>query len=187
MRKLIVQHWTSLDGFAADNEGKLDFFIQTIRPIYQGDYENFLDSIDCILFGRSTYALFSSTWPDRPIEEDFLATKINTTPKIVFSKSLTQAPWGKYQPATVDSSDPILSIKKLKSAEGKNIILWGSVSITQLAMRENLIDEYHLIICPTLTGGGKRLMPALPNPLPLTLLNSKQYDNGTVLLRYRVQ
>jgi dihydrofolate reductase len=187
MRTLIVQEWISLDGYASDKNNSLDFFIPIVREVYTDEYhKNFLDPIDCIVFGRKTYQQFAALWPNRPTEEDLLARKINTEQKIVFSNSITEAPWGKWNAATVEAGDPVSNMRKLKSAQGKNIVLWGSVSIAHLLMRENLVDEYHLLICPTLTGGGRKFFPEGVNTNALTLVECKRYNSGMVGLQYRV-
>lgn len=66
MRKLIIQEWISLDGFATDKNNKLDFFASTVRDIYKDEYyAKCLNNIDCILFGSNTYKEFSKVWPER--------------------------------------------------------------------------------------------------------------------------
>jgi dihydrofolate reductase len=134
MRQLIVQEWISLDGFATDKNGKLDFFTPTVRDIYMDEYyAECLNNIDCILFGKNTYKQFSAVWPER--NGDMISEKINSSEKLVFSKSLTNAPWGKWGFATVVSTDLQSKIKELKSVPGKNIIIWGSLSLAQQAMK----------------------------------------------------
>jgi dihydrofolate reductase len=131
MRQLIIQEWLSLDGFATDRENKHDFFAPTVRDIYKDEYYvNCLDSIDCILFGKHTYNQFSEVWPSR--SGDMLSQKINNTGKIVFSKSIGTAPWGEWTPATVESGDIRSKIQELKSRPGKNIVIWGSLSLAQM-------------------------------------------------------
>jgi dihydrofolate reductase len=184
MRKLIVQEWMSLDGFATDKENKLEFFASTVRDIYKDDYYGkCLNNIDCILFGKNTYQQFSEMWPKR--NGDLISEKMNTSEKIVFSKSLASAPWGKWGPATIVSTDLRSKIKELKSVPGKNIITWGSLSVAQQSMKDQHIDEYHIHICTIITGGGRRLFRD-ENSNFLKLIHSKTFDNGVVSLHYQV-
>src|ERR1044071_1150874 len=128
MRKIIVEEWISLDGYVSDKQGKLDFFTSTVRDAYADTRQvKFLESIDCILFGRKTYELFAARWPERPIDNDPLAEKINKGKKIVFSNTLTKAPWGKWPDAEVAGDDPVSTIKQLKLLPGNNIVIWGSL------------------------------------------------------------
>lgn len=187
MRKLIIEEWMSLDGYAADKNGQLDFFPSTEANKYSDeDQLKFMDSIDTILLGRITYQLFADFWPTATSSTEIIADKLNETRKIVFSNTLKQAPWGKWPEAEIISGDAIKEIKLLKEKEGKNLVLWGSISLVQALMRENLIDEYHIQICPTLTGGGRSLFPDSENYKNFKLVDFRKYDTGVVYLHYEL-
>lgn len=81
-------------------------------------------------------------------ETEIIADKLNSTDEIVFSGSLTRAPWGKWPYATIVKTDDSKEVFKLKSEPGKYLVLWGSTSLLQSLIKENLIDEYRLRICP---------------------------------------
>lgn len=184
-RKLILEEWLSLDGHMSDKAGKLDFFAKHVRESYTTAFRaDLLNSIDTILFGRKTYQQFSALWPERPVENDILAEKINTLNKIVFSGSLESAPWGKWTEAKVEAGNPVEKIKLLKSQPGKNMVLWGSISLAQILIKQGLVDEYHLHLCPTITGGGRKLFEGELNALHLSLTDAKPFANGVVLLKY---
>jgi dihydrofolate reductase len=188
MKKLIVQEWISLDGYATDKDSKLDFFAPSVRETYSDDYfKSFLNDIDCILMGRKTYEQFAAVWAGRPIEGDLLARVMNTAQKIVFSKTLSRAPWGEWKEATIETEDPVARIKKLKQVDGKNIMLWASLSLAALLIRENLVDEYRMFICPTITGGGRKFPSEGSNRATLKLIDSKHFNNGVVSTSYKVQ
>src|SRR5690348_8302333 len=100
MRKLIVEEWLSLDGFAEDRHGQLDFFPTTEESRYADAQQlKFLDTVDTILLGRKTYELFVDYWPTASVEKEMIADKLNEIPKIVCSNSLKRAPWGKWKEA----------------------------------------------------------------------------------------
>lgn len=188
MRKVILEQWISLDGYISDREGKLDFFAKLVRETYlASDRVKFLDSIDCILFGRKTYEQFASLWPQRPIESDPLADKVNRGKKIVFSNSLNNAPWGTWPEAGIENDDPISKIRILKTSPGKNMVLWGSITLAQALMKENLVDEIHLHVCPTLLGGGRSLFVSGLNPTSLELSETRSYGPGIVFLNYHIK
>jgi len=65
MRKLILEEWLSLDGFAVDKNGRLDFFPQAKRISSRQDQLKFLDSVGTIILGRKTYELFVDFWRRR--------------------------------------------------------------------------------------------------------------------------
>lgn len=186
MRKVILSEWVSLDGCVADKKGQLDFFAGLVRQTYaEADQLKFLETIDTILLGRKTYEQFSRIWPDRPGDEEYLADRMNGVKKIVFSNTLKSAPWGKWPGADIAGGDPVSKIKQLKSLPGKNIVLWASISLAQALMKENLIDEYRIFLCPVLTAGGRKLFTEEMDPAVLQLLAVSHYDSGIISLVYR--
>ena len=188
MRKLILEEWVSLDGYVADKDGGLDFFTHLTpdqNTYSDQDQLRFLETVDTILLGRKTYELFVGFWPTATIDQEAIADKLNQTKKIVFSNSLTKAPWGKWEEAEVLGGDAISNIQRLKSVPGKNMVLWGSISLAQSLMKENLIDEYHIQLCPVLTGGGRSLFTGPAKANNLQLMEVRQYNTGTVFLNYQ--
>lgn len=189
MRKLILEEWMSLDGHVTDRNGQLDFFTRlTPEQNTYSDAEQlrFLDSVDTILLGRKTYELFVDFWPTATTEQEVIADKLNALPKAVFSNTLTSAPWGTWPAARIINGDPAEAITKLKSMPGKNIVLWGSISLAQTLMGNNLVDEYRIQLCPIVTGGGRRLFADQVDLPFFSLAESRQYNTGTVFLRYQL-
>jgi dihydrofolate reductase len=187
MRNVILQEFVTLDGFAAASDGSVDF----VPAATTGDQSfgqrqmEFMESIDAILLGRVTYTMFAGYWPNVTSGDDRpFADKINAIPKAVFSKTLGSAPWGRFDPATVVKSDAAKEVAKLKQAPGKDMVIWGSISLAQSLMDEGLIDEYQLIVCPVVMGRGKHLFRDARDAPDLKLLTSKAFDRGTVLLAY---
>src|SRR5262245_20466271 len=106
MRKLILEEWLSLDGFAVDAHGKLDFFPPSETDKYSDkDQLKFLDTVDTILLGRKTYELFVGFWPTATTDTELVAERLNSIPKIIFSNTLKEAPWGRWPPARIVSGD----------------------------------------------------------------------------------
>src|SRR6266536_2553663 len=147
MRKLILEEWVSLDGYVADKNGQLDFFTNLTpeqNKYSDSDQLKFLETIDAILLGRKTYELFVDFWPSATTDKEVIADKLNETKKIVFSNTLTNAPWGQWPEADIITGEATAAIKKLKLLTGKNMVMWGSISLAQSLMKENLIDESYL-------------------------------------------
>lgn len=183
-----MEEWVSLDGYVADKDGQLNFFtdITPEQNTYSdNDQLKFLESVDLILLGRKTYELFVEFWPTATTAQEAIADRLNELPKVVFSNTLKEAPWGKWKSAEVISGDAIAAIKDLKSRPGKNMVLWGSISLTQALIKENMIDEYHIQLCPVLTGGGRRLFEQETDFSKLMLSDMRRYDTGLVLLNYK--
>lgn len=188
MRKLIAEEWMSVDGYVADKNGELDFFT-SLNPeenkYSDADQLKFLETVDTILLGRKTYELFVDFWPTATNDKEAIADKLNGTSKIVFSNTITNASWGKWPAAHVISGDAVAAIKELKTQPGKDMVVWGSISLVQSLMKANLIDEYHIQLCPIITGGGRSLFSQPADTLPLRLAALRQYNTGTVFLNYQ--
>ncbi len=187
MRKLIVEEWVSLDGYAADLQGKTEFFPST-EDNKQSDEDQLLalESVDTILIGRKTYDIFVDFWPKVTVNQEILSDKLNAIPKAVVSNTLKTAPWGRWPEATVLAGDGVEGVKKLKEKVGDDIIVWGSVSLVQSLMKANLIDEYRIHVCPARLGAGRRLFSDDNSFQGLQLIETKAYaKTGVVLLKYR--
>ena len=184
MRKLIFQEFISLDGYAADKENSTKFFEGP--EFSEGSDEDLLaemDRFDRILLGANTYKMFVDFWPEADSREQIVADKLNSIPKIVFSNTLKTAPWGTWPAASVIAGDAVAAIKKLKKEDGREMVLWGSISLAQDLMKANVIDEYQLRFVPVILGGGKLLFSER-DQLPLQLTKSKSYPSGLLLAHY---
>ena len=185
MRRLILEEWISLDGFAADREGTLDFFPEGEEDRFSDrDQLEFLESVDTILLGRRTYELFVDFWPTATTDEGIIADRLNELPKLVFSTTLREAPWGAWPPARVVNGDAVDEIRRMKEQDGGHMVVWGSLSLAQSLIEADLVDEYHFQLCPTVVGGGQPLFPALPSYANLHRVNVRTYDTGVVFLHY---
>ena len=185
MSRLIVQEFISLDGLAAGPNSEVDF----IPAAAQGDAgvaENqlrFIDTIDTIVLGRVTYEMFAGYWPTATGDDKPFADKINATPKVVFSRTLERAPWGSWDDASISKDDPREEIPRLRERAGKDILVWGSLTLVRALADAGLVDEYQLWLLPVVLGGGRPLF-AGSEPTTMRLLGATTTDNGATLLRY---
>jgi dihydrofolate reductase len=146
-------------------------------------YGSFL--VDTLLIGRLTYELCSGYWPNKNGDVNPTADHINRTPKIVFSKTLETAPWGKLDNVRVIKDNITEKIQNLKHQSGKDMMIWGSTSIVQTFTNLGLIDEYRLLVCPVVLGSGIPLFENINDRVNLKLVKSKKYKNGVVSLYYQ--
>ena len=187
MRKLIIEEWISLDGFVADKDGGLDFFTNLTseqNKYSDADQLKFIESLDTILLGRKTYELFVKFWPTATTDQEVIADKLNGTSKIVFSNTIDKAPWGNWPDAQVKKGDATKVIRELKTMKGKDMVVWGSISLVQSLMKENLVDEFHFQLCPTILGDGRGLFSQQLNATQLALKEVRKYETGTIFLSY---
>ena len=82
--------------------------------------------------------------------------------------------------AVLDSSVRSIAIRSHES--GKDMVLWGSISLAQALIKANVIDEYQLRIVPVLLGGGRLLFS--DSELDLELTKTKAYSSGLLLAHY---
>lgn len=186
MRKVILQNFVTIDGFAAAPNGETDFiaaYAARNDTSFQTDAVRFLDTVDTMLLGANTYKLFAGYWPEAT-EEGAFADKLNALSKVVASSTLERALWGKWEEAEI-TSKPVKRIMRLKEQTGKNIVVWGSLTLAQSLIKEGLIDEYQLRVCPIILGEGTPLFAGDIAAPDMDLLDSKTYDEGMVLLRYQ--
>src|SRR5258707_13717978 len=62
----------------------------------------------------------------------------------------------------------------------------GGPALAAHAIRAGLVDEYHLLVVPTVLGGGKRILPSNVC-VRLDLLDERPFANGMVYLRFLTQ
>jgi dihydrofolate reductase len=189
MRKFVVQQFVTLDGYAAGPNGELDFVTEagasadpTEGPFVEKQLA-FIESLGTILLGAVTYRGFAEYWPEQTTETQAIADALNATPKVVFSSTLESAPWGKWEPARLVSGSASEEVRRLKAESGGDMVVWGSLTLSDSLMRDSLVDEYRLQILPVVLGRGKRLFKEGVPPQHLNLLESDMYD-GMVAVRY---
>jgi dihydrofolate reductase len=187
MRKLIVQEFVSLDGLAAGPGGSVDFVPAATRGdrSFGREQMTFLESVDLILLGRVTYELFAGHWPNVNEGDDKpFADRLNSTPKVVFSQTLGRAPWGGWDEARIVKHNAADEVARLKRQSGRDMVLWGSISLAQHLMDRDLVDEYRLVMCPIILGGGRPLFREDGGPITMKLMSGRPMDRGAVSLTY---
>lgn len=186
MRKLIVQQWVTVDNIAAEADGGMSFV--TAQPFAVSTDEDlkasvmeFIDTIDTMILGANTYAMFSDYWPTAKDQGRF-GEKLNQLTKFVASTKLLDAPWGNFPAATI-THDPVATIRELKPQSGKDICLWGSLTLMQSMFDADVVDEVQLRVCPTTRGKGTYMFR---DRRDMQLIEARSFENGVVLLRYDV-
>jgi dihydrofolate reductase len=130
------------------------------------------------IMGRVTYQEMASVWPTATGE---YAAPMNDIPKVVFSRTLTEAAWPE---STIARGDLAEEIAALKAQPGGEIIAWGGAGFVQALSRANLIDQYAIVVQPVVYGGGKPIFSDLRDALHLRLLGTTTYSSGTMLHLY---
>jgi len=136
---------------------------------------------DTMLYGRVTYEMLYPYWSALKNNEMGVAEKLNTVEKYVVSTSLKDAAW---QNTTIISKDVIPAIQSLKEQPGGNILVQGSVTLTNALLKAGLVDELKLLVHPYIAGNGKKLFDGEVTSA-LQLVNSRQLEQGVTLLQYK--
>jgi dihydrofolate reductase len=188
VRNIIVSMRVTLDGFIAGLQGEMDwmeeFFDKTLA-----NYESELQkTVDTTLFGRVTYQGFESYWPKVALDPSSpqglaeYAHQLNAMRKLVFSKTLSRAEWN--NSVLVHEIVPE-EITKMKQEPGRDMVIYGSISIVQALTNLGLIDRYQLLVYPILLGSGKPLFQDILHTVKLSLVSTKTHPSGVMELSYQ--
>ncbi|WP_315823960.1 dihydrofolate reductase family protein [Paraflavitalea speifideaquila] len=133
-----------------------------------------------MLLGRKTYDEFLGYWPNAG---DFpMANAINAATKYIVTHRPESLEWG---PVKNLSKDIIEEVRNLKSTDGPDLVLCGSISLTSLLLDAGLTDEVTLIVYPVLLGRGKRLLSDSFDARKLEFVRTANTPTGVLLNTYR--
>ena len=173
-RKVILYIAVSMDGFIADQAGKIDWLETTTEFIEEDNsYAEFYARIDTVILGRTTYdqvvnELAPGNYPYKDATSYVLTSRLEENQENVI---FTQA-------------DLASLVRELKSQPGKDIWLVGGSSVVMPLLKANLIDEYQLSTLPILLGEGIRLFTEFQPAIVLETVKSS-LRNGIVATTYR--
>ncbi|GAB3035290.1 dihydrofolate reductase family protein [Spirosoma pulveris] len=173
MRKLILYIATSLDGYIARVDGRVDW-LESISNPDQLDYgyADFLASVDTTLMGNSTYQTILGFGGEFPY-----ADKLN----YVFSR---QASLTDTNDVRFVTDDPAIFVKSLKNQPGKDIWLVGGGQLNTVLLNAGLIDRLIITLAPVSLGTGIPLFGADAVETQFTLLTSEPFETGFLQVVY---
>jgi dihydrofolate reductase len=181
--RTIVIAFTTLDGFVQDPDGRGGtpnggWAFRHGPEAVAGDKFRLGPILDTgvLVLGRKTWELFSRIWPGR--SDDF-SRAMNRIPKLVASRTLTD--FGAWQNSSRVDGDLLEAIERQKGE--RDVVVTGSASVVHALERQDRVDEYRLLVFPTILGGGTRLFEAGSAPLDLRLV-SVEKSGAAALLRY---
>ena len=179
MRKLIAALNMTLDGVCDHTAGLPD------EEIHQ-HYADLLRNAGAVLYGRTTFQLMTY-WQTaaqqptgHPATDGFAAT-MDQVPKVVFSRTLHQLDWASARLATRNLQEEVVA---LKQQAGKDLVV-GSRSVIIQLLQLGLVDELQLCVHPVVAGTGLLFFAGLTDRVPLTLLRTKTFGGGAVVLYYQ--
>jgi dihydrofolate reductase len=134
-----------------------------------------------LLLGRRTYDIWSEYWPKAPSSP--MADGLNAAKKYVATHRPESLEWGPFEGL---GPDIVQGVRRIKSQEGPNLILWGSSTLTSMLLDHGLADEVVLVVYPVLLGTGKRFFAQGTSPRSLELVGTKAMPSGIILTSYKV-
>jgi dihydrofolate reductase len=156
-------------------------FDDNVTNPFHENLMSFMDSIDTMILGANTYAQGVGYWPHAEDQGEW-REKLNNLTKYVASSKLEDAPWGDYPAATV-TRDAAATVNELKQQSGKDLWLWGSLTLMQSLIEAGAVDEVRMLVCPASRGRGRRVFE---DRRDLKLVEATAFENGVALMRYEI-
>ncbi len=177
MRDLVLQMGISIDGKVSGGPGE-GAGGTTDDDVLQRHLE-WLSQVGVHGMGRGAYEEMAEYWQtsDHPF-----AASMNERPKVVFSKTLTHADW---PTTTIARGDLAEEVARLKAEPGGEIVVYGGYRLAQALTRQDLVDQYRLVIRPVALGSGEPMFKDLATGRRLDLVECTPYRDGTVITIYR--
>lgn len=170
MGEIIYYVAASLDGYIADAEGGVDWLPQGESEDY--GYAEFYGGVDALVMGRHTYdqVLGFGVWP------------YDGKPTYVFTN---RAPDENPHGVEFVGIEPAEFMRSIASRYSRTVWLVGGANLVERFRRDGLIDEYLIHVIPVALGRGIPLFGGDAPHTPVTLVESRPYDDGVVMLHYR--
>lgn len=189
--RIVVSEFMSLDGVVQapggpdeDTEGgflhggwSMPFFDPEVMGAAIGES---MTSVDALLFGRRTWQSMAAAWPDRA--GDPYADQMNSIKKYVVSQSMGEGELSWNNSELLRSSADVAA---LRQGPGRDLMIWGSVSLVSELLVQGLVDQLNLMIEPVLLGGGKRIFPLDGVARTMELASCVTASTGVIVTSYR--
>ncbi|TCZ69569.1 dihydrofolate reductase [Paenibacillus albiflavus] len=177
-RRIILDLAVTLDGFIEGKNGEVDWCIMDSEL----EFNNFLNQIDTILYGRKSYDLWGQFTPEiehTDSEKEFWEL-VHSKEKYVFSR--TQI--GTDNKAIFINDRILEEVNELKNKPGKDIWLYGGASLITTFINLGLVDEFRLSVHSVVLGAGKPLFVDIKQRLNLKMVNTRTFSSGVLQFIY---
>lgn len=186
MRKLKIMEHISLDGVIQHSADENDFPYSNWTAPYRtpagGDavLAAYGERFD-LLLGRRTYDLWSQFWPKAPSSP--MADRLNAAKKYVATHRPESLEWGPFEGM---GPNLVEGIRRIKAQGSRDLVLWGSSTLTSTLLEHSLADEVLLIVSPVLLGTGKRFFAEGTPARSFELTSTQAFPSGIVFNGYKV-
>jgi dihydrofolate reductase len=183
MAKLIYSMLLSLDGYTEDENGNFGWGAPEDEEVHS--YINELaSSVGTYLYGRRMYETMvywetAHTLPNQPKFVLDWARQWQAADKIVYSRTLAEPSSSRTRIEREFDPD---AVRKLK-ADCEHDITVDGPELAEQAIKAGVVDEFQMLVCPVVVGGGKRYFPNDVR-LDLELIDERRFASGVMWLRY---
>jgi len=179
MRNVVLAMFATLDGFVAGPKGEL------VPPPWSDEAQLHwsdanLELAGTVVYGRKCYEGMAQFWQSADANPA-TAAALTRLPKVVFSRTLRDPTWAN---TVVASGDLVSEVERLKSESGKPVVVFGGAELAWSLVRSDLVDEYRVMVTPTLLGEGKPLFAGSDVRRDIRLVSARALDTGAVILHY---
>lgn len=191
MRKLKLQVQITVDGFIAGPIGEMNWLVWDWDEELKQYVADITESVDCIVLGRKLAEGFIPHWANVAAntenQEYAAGRKFTDTKKIVFSKTLdaSDAVVKTWNNTLLAKGDIVEEVNQLKTQKGKDIIAYGGATFVSELVKNKLIDEFYFFVNPAIIGSGLSIFKEIESTQNLTLIDSKKFICGIVVLKYK--
>lgn len=173
----------SLDGYFEGPNHELDW--HNVDHEFNEFAITQLENTGILLFGRNTYSLMAGYWPTKLAKKDDpeVAGLMNNMPKIVFSHTLKKAKW---QNTRIAGEHIASEVHSLQVAPGKDVGIFGSNALAVSLVEKGILCELRVMVAPVILGRGTIFLNGLHQNLSLSLMATRKFNSGNVLLTYTI-
>jgi dihydrofolate reductase len=178
MRKLTAGLFHSVDGVVSEpNLWQFDSFDEDLGKGMTG----MMERVDTVLLGRVSYQEWAGYWPTAAVDDDF-ARFINPIEKFVASRTLKEPL--EWQNSHLIEGPLEDFVKELKTRDGGEIAVMGSISVTRQLLFAGLLDELTLMTHPVVAGSGRHLFEPGDPATRLSLKDQYRTSKGNDISTY---
>jgi dihydrofolate reductase len=170
-RPLGADLFITLDGYAEGDRSPAYFGM--LGPQLENWIEREIEQPQIVVMGRVTYETFA--------QYDDGSGRLAKMPKILVSRTRTEASWGETE--IVNSDEALIALKR---KQGSPMRIMGSVSLVQRLLHARALDRLRLVVFPLVLGDtGSQPVFAHVGDLSLDLITTEVLDGRLVVLDYR--
>ena len=186
MRKVVAVEWMTLDGVVQapghpdeDRDGGFEhggWHLRYFDDMSRGWVVQGYAQAGGFLLGRRTYENLAAYWPNASEEEQVIAEPLNTKPKYVASRTLTEPL--EWQNATLLTGHIAQAVLALKQEDGRDLHVIGSPRFTQTLMDHDLVDEYPVDDRSACRGRRQAALPRQQRAEPSSACRERRDEHG---------